>query len=101
MTKEFNLREMWEAADKKALDYRTQGEKAILEKMVDAFHGLKSLGWKEACYCPKDGSTFLVIEAGSSGTHKCHYTGEWPTGSWWIEASGDLWPSRPILWKPL
>jgi len=70
-----------------------------ISAMTDAFHRLKSLGWKEAIYCPKDGTVFEVIEAGSSGIHKCHYDGEWPKGAWWVHSSGDLWPSRPILFR--
>ena len=67
--------------------------------MTQAYQRLKELGWREAMYCPKDGSTFEVIEAGSNGIHKCIYRGEWPNG-WWISADGDLWPSHPVLWRP-
>jgi len=70
-----------------------------LKVMLRAWQRLKELGWREAVYCPKDGSSFDVIEAGSTGIHRCHYEGEWPTGSWWIEEAGDLWPSRPILFR--
>jgi hypothetical protein len=49
----------------------------------------------------KDGSRFLAIEAGSTGVYPCYYQGEWPKGSWWAEAHGDLWPARPVLWKPM
>lgn len=46
-------------------------------------------GWREASYCPKDGTHFQAIEAGSTGIHDANYTGEWPNGSWWItEARG-------------
>lgn len=72
---------------------------AALILMTQAHHRLKELGWREAMYCPKDGSFFEVIEAGSSGIHQCYYHGEWPNG-WWIAADGDLWPSHPILWRP-
>lgn len=69
-------------------------------KAFNAAHTrLKELGWQEAIYCPKDGSAFEVIEAGSSGIHIAHYEGEWPTGSWWVRDGGDLWPSRPVLWR--
>lgn len=68
--------------------------------MTQAHHRLKELGWREAMYCPKDGSTFEVIEAGSSGIHIAHYHGQWPNG-WWVAADGDLWPSHPILWRPI
>ena len=70
-----------------------------LTVLTQAFHRLKELGWREAMYCPKDGSYFEVIEAGSSGIHTCNYFGKWPNG-WWISEAGDLWPSHPILWRP-
>lgn len=74
-------------------------EESALAQMMEAFTRLKELGWREAIYCPKDGSMFSAIEAGSTGVHKCNYQGEWPTGSWWVY-DGDMWPSRPILWRP-
>ena len=74
-------------------------EKAALEQMFEAYTRLKEMGWNDAIYCPKDGTMFSSISAGSTGIHKCNYTGEWPTGSWWVY-DGDVWPSRPILWRP-
>ncbi len=95
--------ELWEAED--ASDKRRKeempDEKAAVHRMQDAWTRLKDLGWNDACYCPKDGSSFQVIEPGSTGFHRCHYRGEWPNGKWWIEEDHDLFPSRPILWKPL
>lgn len=79
---------------------RMPDTKAALAQLHDAFDRLKKLGWSEAMYCPKDGSTFEAIEAGSTGIFSCHYEGEWPKGSWWLADGGDLWPSRPILWRP-
>jgi hypothetical protein len=76
------------------------GEAELLNKMAQAYHDLKEYGWNDAVYCPKDSTIFLAIEAGSTGIHECLYEGEWPKGCWWILASGDMWPSRPILWKP-
>lgn len=72
---------------------------AALNLLTQCYHRLKELGWREAMYCPKDGSLFQVIEAGSSGIHECVYHGEWPNG-WWITGDGDMWPSHPILWRP-
>jgi hypothetical protein len=77
---------------------RMPDEHAAIKVMFDAWLRLKELGWKEAIYCPKDGSMFLAIEAGSTGIHDCNYEGEWPNGSWWVH-DGDCWPSHPILWK--
>lgn len=96
-----NLTQMWAEADRKETDWRTQGEVVLLEKMHDAYRGLITLGWKEIIYCPKDGSRFLALETSSTGAYPCSYRGEWPDGAWWTEAHGDLWPSHPILWKPL
>ena len=73
-------------------------ERAAIRQLNEAVTRLKELGWNNAIYCPKDGSMFSVIEAESTGIHECNYQGEWPTGSWWIY-DGDVWPSRPILWR--
>ncbi len=73
-------------------------EKDALIQMHEAYQRLSDLGWSNACYCPKDGSMFSAIEAGSTGIHKCKYEGIWPKGTWWIY-DGDVWPSRPILWR--
>lgn len=82
---------------KRKSDYPT--EKDARREMFRAWLRLKDFGWREAEYCPKDGSPFDVIEADSSGVHRCHYSGEWPRGQYWISSEGDLWPSRPILFR--
>lgn len=76
-------------------------EQSAIRTMFEAWLRLKELRWKEAIYCPKDGSEFDVIEPGSTGIHRCHYRGEWPNGHWWIIDRDDLWPSRPILYRKL
>ena len=73
--------------------------RAALDQMFDAFDRLRKLGWRDAIYCPKDGTVFESISAGSTGIRDCHYEGEWPKGSWWTHDDGDLWPSRPILFR--
>jgi len=83
--------------DKRATDMPT--EQAAIEALFQAWYRLKELGWNDAIYCPKDGSLFSVIEAGSTGIHSCSYSGEWPKGSWWIHSDNDMWLSRPILFK--
>ena len=74
-------------------------EQSAIRQLNDAQKRLKELGWGDPIYCPKDGSEFDVIELGSTGIHKAHYSGEWPTGSWWIAEAGDLWPSRPAMYR--
>lgn len=74
-------------------------EQSAINAMFQAWLRLKELGWREAEYCPKDGTSFDVIEAGSTGIFACHYTGEWPNGTWWCYDGGDLWPSRPVLFR--
>jgi hypothetical protein len=93
---------MWNSAMKAKADRAASmpTERAALEAMHDAFTRLKELGWRDAIYCPKDGSMFDAISAGSTGIHDTHYEGKWPTGSWWAHEAGDLWPSHPILFKP-
>jgi hypothetical protein len=74
-------------------------EQSAIQAMWHAYQRLKELGWYDAVYCPKDGSTFKVIEVGSTGIFDCHYQGDWPAGSWLLHENGDLWPSRPTLYK--
>lgn len=78
----------------------TPEEAAALNDLFAAYQRLKALGWNDAVYCPKDGTKFAAIEAGSTGVHLADYQGEWPSGGWWVY-DGDIWPSRPILFKPL
>lgn len=76
-------------------------EQSAINRIQDGYLRLKDFGWREAIYCPKDGSKFLIVEAGSTGIHECVYRGEWPEGGWWILSDFDMYPSHPILFKPL
>lgn len=78
---------------------RMPDDNAALDQMQDAYTRLEKLGWRDAIYCPKDGSSFDVVEVGSTGIFTCHYEGDWPTGRWWVEDGGDLWPARPTLFR--
>lgn len=80
--------------EKRASDMPT--EQDAINTLWSAYQRLKELDWNDAIYCPKDGSAFDVIEAGSTGIHSCVYVGEWPDGMWLI--NGDD-PSRPILYR--
>lgn len=44
---------------KRAADMPTEEDAMVA--MQEAFERLKDLGWKEAMYCPKDGTLFLAI----------------------------------------
>jgi hypothetical protein len=92
---------MWKQAEqakaKRALDM--PDVQSAINAMWSAHQRLQELGWREAIYCPKDGSEFEVIEPGSTGIHKAYYQGEWPNGSWNVLADGDVWPSHPILFR--
>ena len=85
------------AQAKRAADMPT--EQDAIDAMFNAWLRLKELGWSEAINCPKDGSSFDVIETGSTGIFRCHYQGIWPHGSWWIENDGDIYTSRPVLYR--
>lgn len=91
----------WAHNEKLEPKYTLPEEVSLLKGMFDFYQRLKALGWQEAMSCPKDGSKFLAIEAGSTGTFVCRYEGVWPNGHWWISSCGDAWAGRPILWKPL
>lgn len=65
-----------------------------------AYRRLIELGFKEIIYHPKDGSTFEVIEPGSTGIFPCQYWEEPTRGSFWIQEDGGT-PSHPVLWRPL
>lgn len=97
----FEADALWQACEdakaKRAADMPT--EQDAIHAMWSAYQRLCELGWRDAIYCPKDGQTFKVIEPGSVGIHDCHYSGEWPSGGWWVHSEGDLWPSRPCLFK--
>jgi hypothetical protein len=87
-----------EAAEAKRKELMPDEETAI-RMLFDAYQRLKDFGWRDAIYCPKDGTTFKVIEAGSTEKHDCIYQGDWPGGAWWIVEDGDMCPSRPVLFK--
>lgn len=79
----------------------TPQERLAIQSIARNVECLKQMGWRDICYGPKDGTQFLAIEAGSTGVHVCHHYGEWPHGAWFIESGHDIWPSHPILFKPM
>jgi len=95
------LRAHWDECAKNQPRLCTDPEKLILDSMRQQYEALVACGWQDIVYCPKDGTQFLAIVAGQADALRCHYTGEWPTGAWFVQDCGDLWPERPILWRPL
>lgn len=83
-------------ADREA---RMPDEQSAIRAMCDAYTRLRDFGWNDPIYCPKDGAHFQVIEAGSTGIHDAAYDGEWPKGYWHIYGDGDVWPTRPTMFK--
>lgn len=75
-------------------------EQTALRLLFDAYLRLHDFGWTSAHYLAKEGTTLDVIELGSTGVHRAQYSGQWPTGGFWIESHGDLWPSCPIMARP-
>ncbi len=88
------------ARDKAALAAKLPTDHDAIAQINEAVRRLQDLGWKDPVHCPKDGSTFDGIEIGSTGIHPFLYLGTWPKGDFWLQADGDLWPSRPILGRP-
>jgi hypothetical protein len=91
-----------EAADQERA-IRMPDEQSALRAMTDGWIRLKDLGWREGCYCPKNGSLFEVCMLGSTGIFKCSYSGEWPDGHAMVQDGGDVYPQHPggMMWRPL
>lgn len=70
-------------------------EAAALRVMQRAHQRLKDLGFYDAQHCPRDGVTRQFVEVGSSGIHEGYRDN---TGVWLFDG-GDLWPSRPVLYR--
>lgn len=92
---------LWEASevDRIKREADMPDDRAAIQALWQAYQRLKELGWREAVYCPKDGTEFEVIEPGSTGVHRCHYSGKWPNGSWEVGDGFDMGPSYPILFR--
>lgn len=86
---------LWESA-KEAERLRAErmpDEQAAIRALWDAHQRLKELGWKEPQYCPKDGTSFKVIELGSTGIFDCYYQGEWKDGLYMVSDDRDVYPT--------
>lgn len=92
---------IWRESEQRTADRAAKlpDEKIAIGAMFEAFDRLRELGWREAIYCPKDGSKFQVIEPGSTGVFTGWYDGPWPDGKWWSSDGTDIYPSRPVLFR--
>lgn len=92
---------IWDQSEKDRLRREEQmpDEESAIRALFDAWLRLKDFRWNDPSYCPKDGSSFNVIELGSTGIHTAHYSGEWPNGSWWLTDAFDVYPTRPAMFK--
>lgn len=100
MLTEDEAKALWEsveAAEAKAkVDF--PDEQAALREISRAMQRLRDFRWRDGIDCPKDGSEFEIIEAGSTGIFRCRYDGEWPDGMWMTFDDSDVYPSiRPPL----
>lgn len=72
----------------------TSEQQEHIDALFDHFNWLRTHGWQEAMYAPRDGTEFECIEVGSTGIHRV----SWLLNGFLID--GD-WPTRFILWRPL
>jgi hypothetical protein len=71
-------------------------EQLAIDALFEAYLRLKELGWNDAIYAPKDGTTCLFIECGSTGIHRGHMDEEHRV---WLHDDGDLSPSHAVLFR--
>lgn len=77
-----------------------------IERLASVYIDLCNEGWREIMYAPKDDTEIEVIECGSTGIHRARWRSfnHQPLnscGCLFIAEAGDLWPSHPILWRPI
>lgn len=76
-------------------------EADALRAISQAFQRLADLGWKDQCYAPLH-TPLLVIEPGCCTiVERGERWEDGTNGSWWVFDAGDLYPSRPAVFKPL
>ena len=73
-------------------------ETDALRQFHQAYTRLKELGWMEPCYATYRGECD-IISLGCSAIHRAAYSGEWPTGDWWLR--DDMDTIEPALAKPI
>ncbi len=90
-----DLQRMWAEAARRQRNWEAAGEAAHLAVWRDAYNALLHLGWRDAHHAPTDRR---ILGIGGSGHVRVHQR---LGAHWFAEDAGDLWPSRPVLWKEL
>lgn len=67
--------------------------------LLQTVERLREIGWRDACYAPKDRS-FDAIVMGGSGVHRCQWLGG-TAGGWFIEDTNDWWPAQIVVWREI
>ncbi len=86
--------------EKKNLAEKYPTTEDCLAAIAEINSRLVNLGWNNAIYCPKDGTSFDAIEFGCSTIFDCWYDGEWPNGRYWACYGDDIDICRPVLFRP-
>ena len=101
LTKE-QAKALWEGIEKTDAARKAQypDSATAIAVLFDARHSLTTdHGWKEGIYCPKDGSHFAIITAGSTGIFSGYYLGEWPDGM--VVMADETAHPEELLFKPI
>lgn len=98
---EDHAKALWEATEankaKRAADMPTAV--SALAEINRASSRLNDLGWRDAKYCPKDGSEFALCQVGSTGIWTGFYHGKWPSGH--LIFGDSVSHPQGHFWKPL
>ena len=95
-----DLRKHWADSADKELSARAEKSHRNMGEIHALTTEMRNDGWKDICYCPKDGSVFWAWSPVMPNPYRCKYDGEWPNGKWWALMDGDIWPDQPVLFKP-
>ena len=87
------------AAHNAALAAQMPDTATALRTMLNSRERLRQLGWSDGTYCPKDGSTFAIIQHGSSGIFSAFYIGDRPGG--YVMCGDYLYRPEGIMWKAI
>lgn len=92
---------IWDACEKASEERKVSMPDTgkALAALSNANQRLQELGWSQGIYCPKNGSTFALIEYGSTGIFRGHYEGKWPNG--WVQYCGCSGRPEGMRWKAL